>query len=575
MSNEPTRSASSATTPPSEMTATSVVPPPTSITMLPIGSWIGSPAPIAAAIGCSIRNVCAAPARRAASSTARCSTCVIADGTQIEHARAVQPVDARALEQQPDHPLRDLEVGDRAAAQRPHRDDVARRAADHLPRLLTHREHVLRAAVERDHRRLVEDDPLRARVDERVRRTEVDREIASHGAGLYSAGRRRRGRRFGCERAQAALELVDAVLHRARPAVAKQDRRDADRAGERRRTTGRPRRVPMPRCSAPSGFVDRRAGSGCSSSAQSEPPVQCSCFQIGADLLQRVDADSARRRTPRRGGATRPRPRPTAPRARGRRRGAAARPVRGRASGAGPRRRSRPSRAAPALRTPRRSSRARRRVLRRDRARRRRRSRPRRRAASSPTTCSASTGSAASVSATQSRVSVGGGSTANSVRNESRCLPGAANSGDVGRGRRDANASLHSIAMGYARRRARSDGVRRRDDDVPRRRRRRSPAGARSRPARSALDAPERALAARRPRRRHAGADHRPMWTATLVAGRRGRDPDARRARRGRRDRSAPSDDDQRRRPVVPDERADRRPRQARRDRGRRVRWSR
>ena len=83
MSNEPTRSASSATTPPSEMTATSVVPPPTSITMLPIGSWIGRPAPIAAAIGCSMRKVCAAPARRAASSTARCSTCVIADGTQM------------------------------------------------------------------------------------------------------------------------------------------------------------------------------------------------------------------------------------------------------------------------------------------------------------------------------------------------------------------------------------------------------------------------------------------------------------------------------------------------------------
>ena len=83
MSNEPTRTASRPTTPPSEITATSVVPPPMSTTMLPIGSWIGRPAPIAAAIGCSMRKVCAAPARRAASSTARCSTCVMADGTQI------------------------------------------------------------------------------------------------------------------------------------------------------------------------------------------------------------------------------------------------------------------------------------------------------------------------------------------------------------------------------------------------------------------------------------------------------------------------------------------------------------
>ena len=41
------------TMPPSEMTATSVVPPPTSTTMLPVAWWTGSPAPIAAAIGSS------------------------------------------------------------------------------------------------------------------------------------------------------------------------------------------------------------------------------------------------------------------------------------------------------------------------------------------------------------------------------------------------------------------------------------------------------------------------------------------------------------------------------------------
>ena len=42
------------TMPPSEITATSVVPPPMSTIMLPAGSWIGSPAPIAAAIGSSM-----------------------------------------------------------------------------------------------------------------------------------------------------------------------------------------------------------------------------------------------------------------------------------------------------------------------------------------------------------------------------------------------------------------------------------------------------------------------------------------------------------------------------------------
>ena len=42
------------TMPPSEITATSVVPPPTSTTMLPVAWWTGSPAPIAAAIGSSM-----------------------------------------------------------------------------------------------------------------------------------------------------------------------------------------------------------------------------------------------------------------------------------------------------------------------------------------------------------------------------------------------------------------------------------------------------------------------------------------------------------------------------------------
>ena len=40
--------------PPSEIIATSVVPPPMSTTMLPVGSLTGSPAPMAAAIGSSM-----------------------------------------------------------------------------------------------------------------------------------------------------------------------------------------------------------------------------------------------------------------------------------------------------------------------------------------------------------------------------------------------------------------------------------------------------------------------------------------------------------------------------------------
>ena len=42
------------TIPAIEITATSVVPPPMSTIMLPLGSWLGSPAPMAAAMGSSM-----------------------------------------------------------------------------------------------------------------------------------------------------------------------------------------------------------------------------------------------------------------------------------------------------------------------------------------------------------------------------------------------------------------------------------------------------------------------------------------------------------------------------------------
>jgi hypothetical protein len=83
MSKLPMRTALRATTPPSEMSAVSDVPPPTSTTMLATGSWMGRPAPIAAAMGCSMSWASVAPARRAASITARRSTSVMADGTQM------------------------------------------------------------------------------------------------------------------------------------------------------------------------------------------------------------------------------------------------------------------------------------------------------------------------------------------------------------------------------------------------------------------------------------------------------------------------------------------------------------
>src|SRR5665647_2548503 len=82
-SSPPTRMDWLTTMPPSEMTATSLVPPPMSTIMLPVGSATGRPAPMAAAIGSSMSVAQRAPAEEVASSTARFSTPLTPLGTQI------------------------------------------------------------------------------------------------------------------------------------------------------------------------------------------------------------------------------------------------------------------------------------------------------------------------------------------------------------------------------------------------------------------------------------------------------------------------------------------------------------
>ena len=80
-SSPPVRIDVSLTMPESAMTAISVVPPPMSITMLPVGVSTGRPTPIAAAIGSATMNTSFAPAPRAESRTARFSTSVMPLGT--------------------------------------------------------------------------------------------------------------------------------------------------------------------------------------------------------------------------------------------------------------------------------------------------------------------------------------------------------------------------------------------------------------------------------------------------------------------------------------------------------------
>jgi len=104
--------------PPSDRMATSVVPPPMSTTIEPVGSVTGRPAPIAAAIGSSISHTLRAPAlsadswmggvRRRWSRTARRPRSGMGEGAAIVH------LGDEVL----DHRFGDFEVGDDAVAQR-------------------------------------------------------------------------------------------------------------------------------------------------------------------------------------------------------------------------------------------------------------------------------------------------------------------------------------------------------------------------------------------------------------------------------------------------------------------------
>ena len=169
------------TTPPIDTTAISERPPPMSTIRLPIGSWIGRPAPIAAASGSSTSvTLRPPPANRTASSIARFSTSELIDGHRDQHARLGEARGDRSLHHDLEHPLGDVELGHGAGAQRPDGDDAAGVAADQVPDLVAHRQDLAGAAVQRHHRRLVEHDAVALAIHERVRGAQVDRQIAPH-----------------------------------------------------------------------------------------------------------------------------------------------------------------------------------------------------------------------------------------------------------------------------------------------------------------------------------------------------------------------------------------------------------
>ena len=127
-----------------------------------------SPAPIAAAIGSSIRCTRRAPAASEASSTARFSTSVTPDGAHTISRGWADPAVDHLADEVAQHLLGDLEVGDHAVAQRARGGDRRRRAADHPLGVGADGVDLAGVDVGRDHRRLGDDDPAAADVDERV-----------------------------------------------------------------------------------------------------------------------------------------------------------------------------------------------------------------------------------------------------------------------------------------------------------------------------------------------------------------------------------------------------------------------
>ena len=121
-----------ATMPPSEMTATSVVPPPMSTIMLPVGSCDGQ----AGADGRGHRLLDDVGRLAGAGVLGRLLHGPLLDAgdarRHADHHAGLDPAAAvHLLDEVAEHLLADLEVGDDAVLQRPDGLDVAGRAADH------------------------------------------------------------------------------------------------------------------------------------------------------------------------------------------------------------------------------------------------------------------------------------------------------------------------------------------------------------------------------------------------------------------------------------------------------------
>src|SRR5207249_509328 len=90
----------------------------------------------------------------------------------------------------PEHVRGDLEVGDDSVPKRTDRANCGGCTPDHPASLLADRVHGIGGLVDRNHGWLEDDDALAANEDERVRRTEVDRQFSTTREALQSHGPR-------------------------------------------------------------------------------------------------------------------------------------------------------------------------------------------------------------------------------------------------------------------------------------------------------------------------------------------------------------------------------------------------
>ena len=81
-------------------------------------------------------------------------------------------------DEMPEHRFGDFEVRDDAIFQRPHRDDIRRRATEHPFRFVPDGENFVRACLHRHDRRFTQNYALVFDVNECVRRAEVDADVA-------------------------------------------------------------------------------------------------------------------------------------------------------------------------------------------------------------------------------------------------------------------------------------------------------------------------------------------------------------------------------------------------------------